>query len=217
MAAFQGFDKDAIAFLHELTIEMNKEWFEANKARYQRVWVEPLTALLEDVRAKVARTYAPIKLAPHVFRIYRDVRFSKDKTPYKTHVAAVLRTGNGSAMYFHVETGEEWVGAGTYYFEPPELTRWRKKVAADKTGKEVERMVSALRKKGYSVGGHEDFKRVPKPYAADHPRAEFLKMRGLTAQFPQIPKGMLHRAALADWLAGHVKAVAPMVSWLKRL
>jgi uncharacterized protein (TIGR02453 family) len=116
MAAFQGFEKDAIAFLHELTIEMNKEWFEANKARYQRVWVEPLTALLEDVRAKVAKTYAPIKLAPHVFRIYRDVRFSKDKTPYKTHVAAVLRTGNGSAMYFHVETGEEWVGAGTYYF-----------------------------------------------------------------------------------------------------
>jgi len=75
MAAFAGFDKDAIAFLHELTIEMNKEWFEANKARYQRVWVEPLTALLEDVRAKVAKTYAPIKLAPHVFRIYRDVRW----------------------------------------------------------------------------------------------------------------------------------------------
>ncbi len=217
MAAFKGFDRDAIAFLHELTIEMNKEWFEANKERYQRVWVEPLTALLEHVQAKVAKTYAPLKLTPHVFRIYRDVRFSKDKTPYKTHVAAVLRTGYGSAMYFHVETEEEWVGAGTYFFEGPQLGKWRRLVAADKTGKEIEKITGALRKKGYAVGGHEDYKRVPKPYKDDHPRAEFLKMRGLTAQFPAIPKGMLHRADLADWLVGHAKAVAPMVTWLKRV
>ena len=217
MAAFTGFDKDAIAFLHELTIEMNKEWFEANKERYQRVWVEPLTALLEHVRSRVAKIYAPVKLTPHVFRIYRDVRFSKDKTPYKTHVAAVLRTGYGSAMYFHVETEEEWVGAGTYFFEGPQVGKWRKLVAADRTGKEVEKIVGALRKKGYTVGGHEDYKRVPKPYKDDHPRAEFLKMRGLTAQFPAIPKGMLHRAELGDWLVGHTKAVAPMVTWLKRV
>jgi len=217
MAAFKGFDKDAIAFLHELTLEMNKDWFEANKERYQRVWVEPLTALLEQVAGKLAKVYAPIKLTPKVFRIYRDVRFSKDKTPYKTHVAGVLRTGNGSAMYLHVETEEEWVGAGTYYFEDKELPKWRKLVAADKTGKEIAGIVAKLRKKGYQVGGHEDYKRVPKPFKDDHPRAEFLRMKGLTAQFPTIPKGMLHRADLADWLVEHGKAVAPMVSWLRRV
>jgi uncharacterized protein (TIGR02453 family) len=130
---FRGFDKDAIAFLHELTIEMNREWFEANKDRYKRVWVEPLTELLDTVAGKLAKTYAPVKLTPHVFRIYRDTRFSKDKAPYKTHVAGVLRAGNvGSGMYFHVETGEEWVGAGTYYFEDDKLGTWRRLVAADR-------------------------------------------------------------------------------------
>jgi uncharacterized protein (TIGR02453 family) len=217
MAAFKGFDKDAIAFLHELTIEMNKDWFEANKPRYQRVWVEPLTALLEHVQAKLAKIYAPVKLVPHVFRIYRDVRFSKDKTPYKTHVAGVLRTGVGSAMYLHVETDEEWVGAGTYFFEDTQLPKWRKLVAADRTGKDIQGIVGKLRKKGYEVGGHEDYKRVPKPFTDDHPRAEFLRMKGLTAAFPAMPKGMLHRADLADWLVEHGRAVAPMVSWLRRV
>ena len=215
---FRGFDKDAIAFLHELTIEMNKEWFEANKERYQRVWVQPLTELLEDVAKKLAKTYAPVKLVPHVFRIYRDTRFSKDKSPYKTHVAGVLRAGPvGSGMYFHIETGEEWVGAGRYYFEGDELGRWRKKVAADKTGKDIAGIVGKLRKQGYEVGGHDDYKKVPKPYPADHPRAEFLKMKGLTAAFPAIPKGMLHRAELSDWIVKHSKNVAPMVKWLHKV
>jgi uncharacterized protein (TIGR02453 family) len=215
---FRGFDKDAIAFLHELTIEMNREWFEANKDRYKRVWVEPLTELLETVAAKLARTYAPVKLTPHVFRIYRDTRFSKDKAPYKTHVAGVLRAGDvGSGMYFHVETGEEWVGAGTYYFEDDRLATWRRLVAADRTGKEIAGIVARLRRRGYDVGGHDDYKKVPKPYPADHPRAEFLKMKGLTAAFPPMPKGMLHRAELASWIVDHATRVAPMVKWLRKV
>ena len=215
---FRGFDKDAIAFLHELTIEMNREWFEANKDRYKRVWVEPLTELLEEVGKKLAKAYAPVKLTPHVFRIYRDTRFSRDKAPYKTHVAGVLRAGPvGSGMYFHVETGEEWVGAGRYYFEGDELLRWRKKVAGDKTGKEIAGIVARLRKQGYEVGGHDDYKRVPRPYPADHPRAELLRMKGLTAAFPAMPRGMLHRAELVDWIVKHSKAVAPMVKWLRKL
>jgi uncharacterized protein (TIGR02453 family) len=153
-----------------------------------------------------------------VFRIYRDTRFSKDKAPYKTHVAGVLRAGNvGSGMYFHVETGEEWVGAGTYYFEDDKLGKWRRLVAADKTGKEIAGIVARLRRQGYEVGGHDDYKKVPKPYPADHPRAEFLRMKGLTAAFPQMPKGMLHRAELASWIVDHAKRVAPMVKWLSKV
>lgn len=213
---FRGFDKDAIAFLHELTIEMNREWFEANKDRYKRVWVEPLTELLDEVASKLAKTYAPAKLTPHVFRIYRDTRFSKDKTPYKTHVAGVLRTARGSGMYLHIETGEEWVGAGRYFFEDDEMPKWRKKVAADKTGKEITGIVAKLRKQGYEVGGHDDYKKVPKPYLAEHPRAELLKMKGLTAAFPQMPRGLLHKRELVDWIVKHAKAVAPMTKWLAR-
>src|SRR5262245_57566538 len=98
---FTGFDRDAMQFLHELALEMNREWFEANKPRYQKVWVEPMTALLETVAAKLAKAYAPIKIGkPKLFRIYRDTRFSKDKSPYKTHVAgSVPLRDNASALY----------------------------------------------------------------------------------------------------------------------
>ena len=90
-AKFIGFDRDAMQFLHELTVEMNREWFEANKARYQMRWVEPMAALLGEVAGRLAKVYAPVKLGPpKLFRIYRDTRFSKDKSPYKTHVAGAI-------------------------------------------------------------------------------------------------------------------------------
>ncbi len=226
---FVGFDRDAMGFLHELAIEMNKDWFEANKARYQRVWVEPMTALLEHVAGKLAKAYAPVKLgAPKLFRIYRDTRFSKDKSPYKTHVAGQLPLsrqksvmaakqpidGGCSALYIHLGVDEEYLGVGTYFFDPAELPRWRKLVAADKTGKPLAQLVGKLRRAGYRVGGHEDYKKVPKPYAEDHPRGEFLRMRGLTGGLPEIPRGMLHRAELADWLVGQLRPTVPLVRWL---
>ena len=218
MTAFKGFDKDAPQFLHELALEMNRDWFEANKQRYQQVWVEPLQALLETLRTKLAKPYAPLKLAPpKILRIYRDVRFSKDKSPYKTHIAGVIRAPNGSAApYFHYGIDEEYVGVGTYFFEDKQLARWRKLIAADKTGKDLAALVTKLRKAGYIVGGFDDYKKVPKPFAADHPRAEFLKMRGLTAAFPEIPKGLLHKPGLADWIAKHTAATAPLVKWLAK-
>ena len=218
MTTFKGFDKDAPQFLHELALEMNRDWFEANKKRYQTVWVEPMQALLETLSAKLAKTYAPLKLAsPKLFRIYRDVRFSKDKTPYKTHVAGVLSLASGpTALYLHLGIDEEWVGSGVYFFEDKQLPRWRKLVAADKTGAEIAGVVGKLRKAGYAAGGHEDYKKVPKGFAPDHERAEFLKMRGLTAAFPDIPRGMIHKPGLVDWLSKHAVATAPMVKWLAK-
>src|SRR5262245_1264474 len=186
--AFTGFDRDAVQCPHELAAEMNREWFEANKARYQARWVTPMTALLEDVRGRLVKTYAPIKLGPtKIFRIYRDTRFSKDKSPYKTHVSGYVPLREHCvALYLHVgiDEDEEFVGAGSYFFEDKQLPRWRKLIAADKTGKELAAIVSKLRTRKFRVGGHEDYKKVPRGFPADHPRAEFLKMRGLTAGPP---------------------------------
>jgi uncharacterized protein (TIGR02453 family) len=222
---FIGFEREALQFLHELSIEMNRDWFEANKARYRRLWIEPMTTLLQTVAADLARSYAPLKLGePKVFRIHRDVRFSKDKTPYKTHAAGSLplhakrkpSDGGYSALYVHVGMDEEYLGAGTYVFDAPQLARWRKVVGADTSGREIEALVKRLRKAGYEVGGHDDYKRVPKGFAPEHPRAELLKMRGLTAGFPAIPRGMLHKPALAGWITAHAKAVAPLVTFLSQ-
>ncbi len=212
---FAGFSKDAPGFFHELAIEMNRDWFVANKERYETTWVAPMAELLDAVRAKLAKAYAPGVLgAPKIMRIHRDVRFSKNKQPYKTHIGASISTAKGgTALYIHLGLEEEFVGCGYYYFEPPQLAKWRK-VVAGKQGEEIAKLVAKLRKAGYALHGHDDYVRVPKPYAADHPRAELLKMKGLTGGFPAMPKGMLHKPGLVDWIAKHGAALAPMVKWL---
>jgi uncharacterized protein (TIGR02453 family) len=220
---FTGFDRSAMQFWHELASEMNRDWFAENKPRYEALWVAPMTALLADVARRIASAYRPLALgAPKVMRIHRDVRFARDKTPYKTHIGAVITVagkpvgeGGNAAMYVHLGLGEEFVGVGCYRFDAGKLARWRKAVAG-KPGAELAPVIARLRKAGYEVGGHDDYKRVPAGFAADHPRAELLKMKGLTAGPPELPAGLLHEPGLAAWLAKHGKALAPLVIWLHR-
>jgi uncharacterized protein (TIGR02453 family) len=217
---FRGFDRTAPAFFAELAVEMNKSWFDRNKQRYIDQWVTPMTELLAEVGAKLKRPYGKLALGkPKLFRIYRDTRFAKDKAPYKLHVAGVLpfaKELSGMPLYMHVGLEDEYVGGGTYYFEDHRLAAWRKLVAADKSGKPLAQLVGKLRKAGYAVGGHEDYKKVPKGFAPDHARAEFLKMRGLTACYPAMPKGLLHKRGLVDWIVEHGRAVSPLVVWLAK-
>jgi uncharacterized protein (TIGR02453 family) len=222
-AAFRGYPRDAMQFWHELAAEMNRDWFSANKERYQTQWVDPTTALLTEVARRLAPVYKPLTLAPpKVMRIHRDVRFSKDKTPYKLHIGAVLSLagaamaeGGAAALYLHLGVDEEFVGVGTYQFDPQTLARWRK-VVAGSPGAALATLIGELRAAGYKVGGHDDYKRVPKGFPEDHPRAELLKMKGLTAAMSEIPRGLLHQPGLVDWAAEHSAALAPLVKWLTR-
>ncbi len=221
--SFRGFDRDAMQFWHELASQMSKEWFAANKQRYQSVWVEPMLTLLRDVARGLVPVYKPFALAePGVLRIYRDLRFSADKTPYKTHIAGVIRLGGAriaeagnAVLYLHVGLDEEFVGVGCYQFDAARSARWRRAVVGA-PGAALLRIISGLRRKGYAPGGYEQYVRVPKGFAPDHPRAELLKYKGLICRFPAIPAGLLHRAELARWLLGHAKATAPLVIWLRR-
>ena len=226
---FTGFPKEGYGFFHELSIEMNRDWFAENKQRYEALWVEPLQALIAEVAPKL-----PVKTGEaKILRIYRDVRFSKEKAPYKTHIAARIPTTKGhTAMYLHFGIAggggaaagsaaegqrglidEEWTGGGCYFFDPKQLAVWRKTVAG-RGGEGLVRVVEGLRKKGYTVGGFDDYKRIPRPYTEDHPRAALLKQKGLTTSFPEIPRGLLHKPAFAKWLIDHAKAVAPLTKWL---
>jgi len=213
-----------MGFWHELAAEMNRDWYMANKDRYDALWVQPMTALLAEVSTKIAPLYPGAKLAaPKIMRIHRDVRFAKDKTPYKTWIGASLRLGDHNqpqdgvtALYLHFGIDEDFAGCGRYVFEDATLLKWRKKVADPKLGPEVAKLVGSLREAGYDMHAHDALQRVPKPYDADHPRAELLKMKGLVASFPEMPRGIIHKPALVDWLAGHCKAAAPMTRWLKK-
>jgi len=210
-------------FWHELEAEMSNDWFVANKARYQSVWVEPMLALLRDVARGLAPAYKPGALAePGVLRIYRDLRFSRDRAPYKTHIAGLIRlagdalaeAGN-AALYLQLGLDGEYAGVGCYRFDEARVARWRR-AAVGRPGQALLRIVTGLRRKGYRAGGYETYARVPKGFAPDHPRAELLKFKGLICTFPAMHAGLLHNPALARWLLGHAKTAAPLVVWLRR-
>lgn len=221
-AAYTGFADADAKFFRALAKNQSREWFQAHKTEFEEGWNTPMKRVLAEVRAKVDAAFPHAELDdPKVFRIFRDVRFSKDKAPYKTHVGgtiSVKRTGKLTevpiALYVHVGLPSSFAAAGHYMMDGPALDRFRKAVADEARGKELVKILRGLEKKGFSVDAREGYKRVPKGYDPEHPRAELLKRKGLTVSLPDLPKGILASPKLVPWLAGHCKTAAPLVEWL---
>jgi uncharacterized protein (TIGR02453 family) len=222
MSSFEGFgDKDE-KFFKALAKNNDRAWFLAHKDQFEDRWNGPMKALLSDVREVIDRAYAHCELdEPKVFRIFRDVRFSKDKSPYKTHIGGFIPvkgkekvTEVPMALYFQVGARETFGAAGHYMMSPPSLERFRVAVAEDKRGKELDKILVALQRKGFSTESHETLKRVPKAYDPDHPRAALLKRKGLVVTFPKMPAGLLATPKLTTWLATQCKVAAALVEWL---
>src|SRR5262245_21275940 len=142
---FRGFaDKDA-KFFRLLAKHQNRDWFQASKAEFEEGWQDPMKELLSEVRAGIDAAFKHCDLDdPKLFRIFRDVRFSKDKSPYKTHIGGVIPTKRRGkitevpmALYFHVGQPESFGASGHYMMDPPSLVKFRKAVADDKKGKEL--------------------------------------------------------------------------------
>lgn len=223
MERFSGFADSEGKFFKALARRNEREWFLAHKAEYEEGWQKPMKALLAEVREAIDRAYAHADLdEPKVFRIFRDVRFSKDKSPYKTHIGGFIplkRSGKKTtdlpmALYFHVGASEVFGAAGHYMMEKESLERFRVSVASDKHGKELDRIIEKLHRSGFKADSHDTFKRVPKGYDPAHPRAEMLKRKGLTVGFPALPKGILESPKLTKWLSDACKKSAPLVEWL---
>jgi uncharacterized protein (TIGR02453 family) len=220
---FRGFDRAAPQFWHELAAEMSRDWFTANRTRYETLWRLPMVALVEHVARRLAPVYRPLRLdPPGLLRIHRDLRFSHDRTPYKTHITAVIRpagapiahVGN-AALYLEIGLDGEYAGVGCYQFDGDRMGRWRRAVTGA-PGAALLTILGRLRRTGYTISEHDDYRRMPKGFAPDHPRAALLRKRGLACAFPAIPAGLLHQPALADWLFRHCRATAPLVIWLQR-
>src|SRR5207253_2862452 len=126
----------------------------------------------------------------------------------------IAEAGN-AALYLQLGLDGEYAGVGCYQFDEARVARWRRAVVG-RPGAALLRILAGLRRRGYRAGGYESYARVPKGFAADHPRAELLKYKGLICTFPALPPGLLHERALARWLLRHAKASAPLVIWLRR-
>jgi len=221
MDRFTGFPRDGVRFFRKLKEEMNREWFQAHKAEYQSLWVDPMQALLEELSAKLAKSYPDCELGrPKVLRIQRDTRFAKDKSPYKLHCAGMIpvqrsakATETPAAMYVHLGL-ETILGAGLYAFDKTGLARYRKAVDAEATGKELVVLLKKLVGPGITVHGPAALKQVPRGFDSAHPRADLLKYKGLILGLPEPDPGVVESRAFLPWLVTHGKKVAPLVRWL---
>ena len=219
---FEGFPKGGFDFFLELQARQSREWFKDHKQRYEELWVRPLDALLVELAERVSDVFPTMTHAGrHIFRIQRDTRFSADKSPYKTHIAAhqPIRPVTGErwftpSLYIHFGLDDSILAIGTWEVGKELLPLLRERFADDKTGGKLQRIMDGLAKEGFSLSAHEELKRVPAPYPADHPRAELLKRKGLSVSVPDIPEELMTGRELLDWMSDRVHMAAPVALWL---
>lgn len=219
---FEGFPRRGLTFFRELKRNNNRTWFERHKGEYETYVKAPMESLIASLRASFARFAPEFDVNPKraVFRIYRDIRFSKDKTPYKTHVAAhiVLRGKPkglvGSGYYLDIEPGEVFVGAGIYMPDGDQLKRIRK--ALDSRGHEFLEIVRNRRfTKLFGAPKGETLKRIPAGYDEYHPMAEWLKFKQFFVGVSW-KDSVCTRPTFADEAARACEVATPFVQYLNR-
>lgn len=216
--AFEGFSEEAIAFLANLAANNDRAWFTPRKAEYERLLKRPMEALCVALAERFEARGIPLTADParSPFRIYRDTRFARDKSPYKTAASARFpAVGGGPSGYFHLEPGEIYAGGGLYRPEPSTLVAWRSLVASDPAAVRGaladERFVETF---GELYG--DRFKRVPAGFAKDHPEADLLVLKDLLFTRRLADADVLS-PSLPDLLADLYEAASPVISLLTRV
>lgn len=204
---FSGFPVAALDFYDDLELDNTKSFWAAHK----HVWEESVRRPMEALVAGLAEEFGPAK----VFRPYRDVRFAKDKTPYKNHQGAFVAAGPSTGWYVEVGAPGVRVSVGLYRADGPTLAAFREAVAHDRTGPEVEKLLVALERRGWTIGG-DRLKTTPRGYTADHPRIELLRHRALTASRSYGFEPFVHTPELADKVRRDWRDARGLVEWLRR-
>jgi uncharacterized protein (TIGR02453 family) len=223
-APFRGFPDARGDFFLALALHNDRDWFNAHRAQYQEGWAAPMAALMDELHGRLGRAYGRHRLgSPKVFRINRDVRFSKDKTPYKTHVAGWIPLEIGgkpnpgatpAAIYLHVGVDERFTGSGCWTLDPDALKRYRAALLDPRRGAALARHLEALAARGFTTSSAESLVRVPAGVDPEHPRADLLRMKGLVVDPGDVPRKLITRPELVGWLVEQAKAAAPVVAWL---
>lgn len=205
MDTFQGIPPEAFRFYAELEQNNNREWWLAHKDTYDAAVKEPLEALLAELEPQFG--------AAKIFRPYRDVRFSQDKSPYKTAQGAFAAEQEGVGFYLHVAADGLTLGGGYHSHSPAQLARYRASVDAPASGEALAGIVESIAATGYSIGG-EKLKTVPRGFDKEHPRAELLKHKSLSAGLELGEPDWLATPAAAEEIAGRWELLRPLVEWV---
>ena len=200
--SFDGWPAESLDFYEGLEADNSKAYWTAHKAIYDQKVLGPMSELLEEL----APEFGEFK----IFRPYRDVRFSKDKSPYKTNIAAVV-----GDSYIQLTADGLSAGSGMHVMAPDQLDRYRQAVHSDEAGPELERVISGIEQHGIAVHGHEVLKTAPRGYPADHPRIGLLRYKGVVAwkEWPVEP--WLGTPAAKERVVAFLAASRPLSVWLQ--
>ena len=201
--AFKGWPATALDFYEGLEADNSKVYWTEHKDVYEQDVKAPMVALL----AELADEFGESRL----FRPYRDVRFSANKAPYKTNIAA----GIGEHGYVHLSVDGLMAGAGTYHMMPDQLDRYRRAVAADKEGEALEKVIARLEKQKVDVHGTDSLKTVPKGYDKDHPRVHLLRYKGIVAMKQWPVAAWLGTKQAKTRVAELLRQAQPLCEWLE--
>ncbi len=203
--AFEGFPEAALDFYDDLELDNTRSFWTAHREVYETAVRAPMTALTAALEPEFG--------AAKIYRPYRDVRFARDKTPYKDHQGAFVAAGPATGYYLQVGAPGVRVGVGFYYAERERLASIRAAIADDRTGPQLSRVVDRLVRRGWELGG-ETLRTSPRGYDASHPRIGLLRHRTMTLGRsygfePVIFSPDLVEQVRADWRAGR-----PFVEWV---
>ncbi len=199
---FQGWPEDALDFYEGLEADNTKTYWTAHKTTYDTLVLGPMAELLDELGPEFGES--------KIFRPYRDVRFSSDKSPYKTHLGGVI----GDHGYVQLSANGLAAGSGMYEMVPGQLDAYRRAAADDATGTELEHIIRAVKVHGIDVRSREVLKTAPRGYRADHPHIELLRYKGLWAWKAWPVEPWLGTPAAKQRVADFLAAAGPLAKWL---
>lgn len=203
--AFNGFSDESTEFFEGLAADNTRTYWQAHKAQYERAVRGPMLALCDDL----------VEFGPfHIFRPYRDVRFSKDKTPYKEQIGAYGESEGGAGYYVQFSTAGMIAGSGYYDMATDQLERYRAALDNESVGAEIDSICGQLKSKRMRVMAMATLKSAPRGYPRDHPRIELLRLKGMAAMREWKPAKWMHTKAAVGKVRDAWRDAAPMNEWL---
>jgi uncharacterized protein (TIGR02453 family) len=198
---FRGWKAEALEFFDGLEADNSKAYWQKHKSTYEELVRAPMEQLVAELTPKGEG---------RIFRPYRDVRFSSDKSPYKTNIAATVDDG-----YIQLDAKGLGAGAGMWEMAPDQLERYRRAVDENASGKKLSRIVEDAAKAGVEITGHGALKTAPKGYPKDHPRIDLLRYKGIVAWREWPAAAWLGTPRAKDRLVEFFRLTKPLASWLR--
>ncbi|MFO1185631.1 MAG: TIGR02453 family protein [Bauldia sp.] len=217
MGRFKGFGTQALPFFKALAFHQSREWFQENRSIYDNEVVEPMAALLEDLTDRFAAAKVPLRGdAKSIFRIHRDVRFSKDKSPYKTHAGAVMTRRGGKMepglLYIHIAADGCFLAAGCHMPEPSLLARLRTAIKDKPKG--FESMLATLKKGKLALGMESQLTRLPRCFEEfkDSPLGEAIRLKSFIVEEP-LTEAEIAKPKLVERVFGFSERAMPLLEF----